>query len=162
MATSRRSYLGENDQATVRLAAYTSTRHSWPRDSFAIHTLIAEPCAGKTSVRCRGAAKPRRSRANLRPRSRPASVIYRLLKNQNALENRNNLRSSSPHACPGQTPGEPRRNFAVRKFFHTGAMAVPIAGVRFGHHISLFEIASLKWGKPQLSRCPPPASQDNR
>jgi hypothetical protein len=58
--------------------------------------------------------KPRRSRANLRPRSRSASVIDRLLKNQNPLENRNNLRSSSPHPGPGQTSGEPRRNFAVR------------------------------------------------
>jgi len=58
--------------------------------------------------------KPRRSRANLRPRSRPASVIDRLLKNQNPLENRNNLRSSSPHPGLGQTSGEPRRNFAVR------------------------------------------------
>jgi hypothetical protein len=50
----------------------------------------------------------------LRPRSRPASVIDRLLKNQNPLENRNNLRSSSPHPGLGQTSGEPRRNFAVR------------------------------------------------
>src|SRR5215469_11787870 len=58
--------------------------------------------------------KPRRSRANLRPRSRSASVIDRLLKNQNPLENRNNLRSFSPHPGPGQTSGEPRRNFAVR------------------------------------------------
>jgi hypothetical protein len=55
-----------------------------------------------------------RSRANLRPRSRSASVIDRLLKNQSPLENRNNLRSSSPHPGPGQTSGEPRRNFAVR------------------------------------------------
>jgi hypothetical protein len=52
--------------------------------------------------------KPRRSRANLRPRSQSASVIDRLLKNQNPLENRNNLRSSSPHSGPGQTSGEPR------------------------------------------------------
>jgi len=29
-------------------------------------------------------------------------------------ENRNNLRSSSPHPGPRQTSGEPRRNFAVR------------------------------------------------
>jgi len=58
--------------------------------------------------------KPRRSRANLRPRSRSTSVIDRLLKNQNPLENRNNLRSSSPHPGPGQTSGEPRRNFVVR------------------------------------------------
>jgi hypothetical protein len=53
-------------------------------------------------------------RANLQPRSRSASVIDRLLKNQNPSENRNNLRSSSPHPGPGQTSGEPRRNFAVR------------------------------------------------
>src|SRR6516162_2184785 len=59
-------------------------------------------------------AKPRRSRANLRPRSRSASVIDRLLKNQNPLESRNNLQSSSPHPGPGQTSGEPRGNFAVR------------------------------------------------
>ena len=38
----------------------------------------------------------RRSRANLRPPSRSASVIDRLLKNQNPLENCNNLRLSSP------------------------------------------------------------------
>jgi hypothetical protein len=49
----------------------------------------------------------------LRPRSRSASVIDRLLKNQNPLENRSNLRSFSPHPGPGQTSGEPRRNFAV-------------------------------------------------
>ena len=49
--------------------------------------------------------KPRRSRANLRPRSRSASVIYRLLKNQNPLENRNNLRSSSPHPGLDRRPG---------------------------------------------------------
>jgi len=58
--------------------------------------------------------RPRRSRANLRPRSRSASVIDRLLKNQDPLENRNNLRSSSPHPGPGQTSGQPRCNFAVR------------------------------------------------
>jgi hypothetical protein len=58
--------------------------------------------------------QPRRSRANLRPPSRSASVIDRLLKNQNPLDNRNNLRSSSPHPGRGQTSGEPRRNFAVR------------------------------------------------
>ena len=65
--------------------------------------------------------KPRRSRANLRPRSRCASVIDRLLKNQQPLENRNNLRSFSPHPGPGQTSGEPRRNFAVPKFINTEA-----------------------------------------
>jgi len=59
-------------------------------------------------------AKLRRSRANLRPRSRSASVIDRLFKNQNLLENGNNLRSSSPRPGPGQTFGQPRRNFAVR------------------------------------------------
>jgi hypothetical protein len=37
-----------------------------------------------------------------------------LLQNQNPLENRNNLRSSSPHPGPRPTSGEPRRNFAVR------------------------------------------------
>ena len=52
--------------------------------------------------RRRDLSKPRRSRANLRPPSRSASVIDRLLKNQNPLENRNNLRSSSPHlVVPG-------------------------------------------------------------
>jgi hypothetical protein len=39
-------------------------------------------------------AKPLRSSANLRPPSRSACVIDRLFKNQNPLENRNNLRSS--------------------------------------------------------------------
>jgi hypothetical protein len=47
----------------------------------------------------------RRSRANLRPRSRSASVINRLLKNQNPLENRNDLRSSSPHLVLDRRPG---------------------------------------------------------
>jgi hypothetical protein len=51
--------------------------------------------------------QPRRSRANLRPPSRSASAIDRLLKNQHGLENGNNLRPSSPHR-------KPRRNFAVR------------------------------------------------
>ena len=49
--------------------------------------------------------KPRRSRANLRPPSPFASVIDRLLKNQNLLENRNNLRPSSPHLVVGRRPG---------------------------------------------------------
>ena len=43
----------------------------------------------------------------------PRRCVDRLLKNQNPLENRNSLRSS-PHPGPGQTSGEPRRNFAVR------------------------------------------------
>ena len=43
-----------------------------------------------------------RSRANLRPPSRSACVIDRLLKNQNSLENCNNLRSSSPHLVVGR------------------------------------------------------------
>jgi len=50
----------------------------------------------------------------LRPPSRSASVIDRLLKNQNPLDNRNNLRSSSPHPGRRQTSGEPRCNFAVQ------------------------------------------------
>jgi len=50
----------------------------------------------------------------LRLRSRSASVIDRLLKNQHPLENRNNLRSYSPHPGPRPTSGEPRRNFSVR------------------------------------------------
>ena len=49
--------------------------------------------------------KPLRSRANLRPPSRFASVIDRLLRNQNPLENRNNLRSSSPYLILGRRPG---------------------------------------------------------
>ena len=57
-------------------------------------------------------AQPRRSRANLRPPPRSASVIDRLRKNQNPLANRNNPRSSSPHSGRDQTSGEPRRNFA--------------------------------------------------
>ena len=43
----------------------------------------------------------------------PRRLIDRLLKSQNPLENRNNLGSSSPHPGPGQTSGEPRRNFGV-------------------------------------------------
>ena len=49
--------------------------------------------------------KPLRSRANLRPPSRFASVIDRLLRNQNPLENRNNLRSSSLYLVLGRRPG---------------------------------------------------------
>jgi hypothetical protein len=55
----------------------------------------------RTVERKLGRPKPRRSRANLRPPSRSACVIDRLLKNQNPLENRNNLRSSSPHLVVG-------------------------------------------------------------
>ena len=58
-------------------------------------------------------AKPRRSRANLRPPSRSASPIDRLLKNQNPLEKPNNLRPSWPHLVVANVR-EPRRNFAVR------------------------------------------------
>jgi hypothetical protein len=46
----------------------------------------------------------RRSRANLRSASRYAGVIDRLLKNQNPLEKRNNLRSSWPHLVVGRRP----------------------------------------------------------
>ena len=57
--------------------------------------------------------------------NRPAWGVPRLLatrasnqsigdNNQNPLENRNNLRSSSPHPGRRQTSGEPRRNFVVR------------------------------------------------
>src|SRR5215469_3267363 len=49
-------------------------------------------------------AKPRRSRANLRPPSRSACVIDRLRKNQDPLEKRNNFRSSSPHLVVGRRP----------------------------------------------------------
>ena len=49
-------------------------------------------------------AKPRRSRANLRPPSRSACVIDRLRKNQNPLEKRNNLRSSPPHLVVDRRP----------------------------------------------------------
>src|SRR5215469_3267362 len=78
-------------------------------------------------------AKPRRSRANLRPPSRSACVIDRLRKNQDPLEKRNNFRSSLAAPGRGQTSGEPRRNFSVGNFMDTRAMAVPIAGIRFGH-----------------------------
>ena len=45
--------------------------------------------------------RPRRSRANLRPPSRSASAIDRLLKYQNPLGNCNNLRPSSPRLVVG-------------------------------------------------------------
>ena len=57
---------------------------------------------------CRDESVPLRRDGSL------ASVIVRLLKNQNPSENRNNLRTSSPHPGPGQTSGEPRHNSAVR------------------------------------------------
>ena len=59
-------------------------------------------------------------------------MIDRLLKNQNPLENRNNLRSSSPHPVVGRRPGN-RAAILRPKFVDAGAMAVPIASVRFGH-----------------------------
>jgi hypothetical protein len=64
--------------------------------------------------------KPRRSRANLRAPSRSASVIDRLLKNQNPLENRNNIRPSSPHLVLGKRPGAAPQ-FCGPKFTDTGA-----------------------------------------
>ena len=77
-----------------------------------------------------GCAPPYRSTP--RARTRPASVIDRLLKNQNPFENSNNLRSSSPHLV---VPGN-RRNFAVRNSSTPEAIAVPIADVRFGHSMT--------------------------
>ena len=65
--------------------------------------------------------------------ARSASVIDRLLKNLNSLENRNNLGLSSPHPGPRPTSGGTAPQFCGPKFLDTGAMAVPIAGVRFGH-----------------------------
>ena len=55
------------------------------------HEVVVQPSHG-------------RSRANLRPPSRFASVIDRLLRNQNPLENRNNLRSSSLYLVLGRRP----------------------------------------------------------
>ena len=72
----------------------------------------------------------RRSRANLRPPSRSATVIDRLLKNQNPLENRNNLRPSSPHLVVGKHPGTAPQ-FCGPTFMDTGAIAVRIPNVRF-------------------------------
>ena len=79
-----------------------------------------------------GGHAPSRSRANLRPQSRSASVIDRLLKNQNPLENRNNLRPSSPHLVEGKRPGTAPQ-FCGPKFMDTGTISVPITGVRFGN-----------------------------
>ena len=61
-----------------------------------------------------------------------ASVIDRLLINQNPLENRNNLRPSSPHLVVGKRPGTAPR-FCGPKFMDTRAIAVPIPNVRFRH-----------------------------
>src|SRR5215469_863271 len=88
---------------------------------------------------------PTSQRANLRPPSRSARVIDRLLKNQNPLENRNNLRSSSPHLVVGRRP-ENRAAILRPKFMDAGAMAVPIASVRFGHSTT----------RRQRARRPPP------
>jgi len=67
---------------------------------------------------------PSRSRANLRPPSRSASVIDPLLKNQNPLENWNNLRPSSPHLVVGKRPGTAPQ-FCGPKFMDTGTISVP-------------------------------------
>ena len=96
---------------------------------------------------------PLRSRANLRPPSRFASVIDRLLRNQNPLENRNNLRSSSPHLVVGRRPGN-RAAILRPKFMDAGAMAVPITGVRFGHSTTRRRGA---W-RPAASRGPRPGA----
>ena len=61
---------------------------------------------------------PQPFRATSQPRKFAATiavrvVIDRLLKNQDPLENRNNLRPSSPHLVVANIR-EPRRNFAVR------------------------------------------------
>jgi hypothetical protein len=48
--------------------------------------------------------EPERADTNLRSPSRSAWVIDRLLKNQNPLEERNNLGSSSPHLVAGRRP----------------------------------------------------------
>jgi len=63
-------------------------------------------------------AMPQPFRATSQPRKFAATiavrvVIDRLLKNQDPLENRNNLRPSSPHLVVANIR-EPRRNFAVR------------------------------------------------
>jgi hypothetical protein len=58
-------------------------------------------------------------------------VIGQLLKNQNPLENRNNIRSSSPHLVLGKRPGTAPQ-FCGPKFMDIIAIAVPIPNnVRF-------------------------------
>jgi len=49
-------------------------------------------------------------------------VIDRLLKNQNPLDNRNNLRPSSPHLVVGKRPGAAPQ-FCGPKFMETRAAA---------------------------------------
>jgi len=56
-------------------------------------------------------------------------VIDRLRKNQNSLEKRNNLRTYLVLAGVQRTAPQ----FCGWKFMDAGALAVPIAGVRFGH-----------------------------
>ena len=90
------------------------------------------------------------SRANLRPPSRSASVIDRLLKNQNPLENCNNF----DHPRRSRSWADVRRTapqFCGLKFMDTGAMAVPIADVRLGHSMTRRETA----GGRRLARTPP-------
>ena len=78
------------------------------------------------------ATKPRRSRANLRSRSRSASVIDRLLKNQNHWKIVIIFDHPRRTLVLDRRPGN--RAAILRSEIHRhGAMAVPIAGVRFGH-----------------------------
>jgi hypothetical protein len=71
-------------------------------------------------------------RANLRPPSRSASAIDRLLKNKNPFKNRNNPRPPSPQLVLGKRPGTAPQ-FCGPKFMDTSAIAVPIPNVRFRH-----------------------------
>src|SRR6516165_3350603 len=63
---------------------------------------LASPSASPMAAPRSSSSTSTGGRHNLRLSSRLASVIDRLLKNQNPWENRNNLRSSSPHlVVPG-------------------------------------------------------------
>jgi|SRR6516164_3545352 len=94
--------------------------------------ILAVTFTNKAATEMSSRRKPRRSRANLRSPSRSASAVDRLLKNQNPLENRNNLRPSSTHLVVGKRPGTAPQ-FCGPKFMDTRAIAVPIPNVRFRH-----------------------------
>ena len=98
--------------------------------------------------------QPRRSRANLRPPSRSASAVDRLLKNQNPLENRNNLRPSSPHLVVGKRPGTAPQ-FCGLKFMNT--KAILFRSPMLGSGIRGFDGEAL--GGRRLARTPPSASR---
>jgi hypothetical protein len=117
-------------------------------------------CFGDVGSRC---ARLLQGRANLRPRSRSASVIDRLLLSSSpsrlVLDPPDLAgRCCRPMAECGRgrvmciRSGEPRRNFAVRKFIDTRAMAIPITGCS----VRAFDVSTARRSAAAASQGPRP------